>query len=146
MLNAGGSSHVHHEDILQAVASIKQRKADLVFIDDPPYYLPNDSVRRKHHLGPKPYRPHKLSKLSSSGAMVRGRRVGGNGLSIETSQGLIDEFAVPTKVVDTVVESTSDSNSDSFRGVIDDLTIKSKFPFVYYFTVTATKLGLQIKN
>lgn len=48
-------------------------------------------------------------------------------MTMQSSQSLVNELAVPTEAMGAgaIVESTSDSNSDSYRSVIDDLTIKS---------------------
>jgi len=50
-------------------------------------------------------------------------------MTVQSSQGIVNGLAVPIEMMGTgtggVVESTSDSNSDSYRSVIDDLTIKS---------------------
>lgn len=99
--------------------------------DDPPYYQPNDTLQRKHQLGfIKQNRPHKLSRISHPGEALRGRRVGGEGMTGQSSQSIVNGLAVPTEMIGTgtggVVESTSDSNSDSYRSVIDDLTIKNQ--------------------
>lgn len=50
-------------------------------------------------------------------------------MTLQSSQSIVNGLAMPTEMMGTgiggVVESTSDSNSDSYRSVIDDLTIKS---------------------
>jgi len=48
-------------------------------------------------------------------------------MTVQSSQSITNGLAVPTEMIGTggVMESTSDSNSDSYRSVIDDLTIKS---------------------
>ena len=50
-------------------------------------------------------------------------------MTVQSSQSIVSGLAVPTEMMGAgtggVVESTSDSNSDSYRSVIDDLTIKS---------------------
>ncbi|KAF8423816.1 frequency clock protein-domain-containing protein [Tirmania nivea] len=98
--------------------------------DDPPYYLPNDTLQRKHQLGFKQSRPHKLSRISPPGEVLRGRRVGGEGMTVQSSQSIVNGLTMTTETMGTgiggVVESTSDSNSDSYRSVIDDLTIKNQ--------------------
>ncbi|KAF8431859.1 frequency clock protein-domain-containing protein [Terfezia claveryi] len=98
--------------------------------DDPPYYLPNDALQRKHQLGFKQSRPHKLSRIHPPGETLRGRRVGGEGTTVQSSQSIVNGLALPTEMMGTgiggVVESTSDSNSECYRSVIDDLTIKNQ--------------------
>ncbi|KAF8465949.1 frequency clock protein [Kalaharituber pfeilii] len=96
--------------------------------DDPPYQpdVGSSSIRRKHQLGFKHLRPHKLSKLSAASAL-RGRR-GGEGTGTLSGASYVDGNMIPTEIeqMGGVMESTSDSNSDSYRSVIDDLTIKNQ--------------------
>lgn len=77
---------------------------DFCVIDDPPYYLPN--AYKKSNLG-SISRYSRLNKIYPN----RSSRTGMKRLHPAGSIALID--------------STEESNSDSFRSVIDDLTIKS---------------------
>lgn len=46
-----------------------------------------------------------------------------------------------------LIDSTEESNSDSFRSVIDDLTIKSTYQLFFIISLLSQQLtGLQIKN
>lgn len=84
-------------------------------IDDPPYYLPNTT--KKSNL-PSISRYSRLNKIYPN----RSSRAGMKRLHPAGSIALID--------------STEESNSDSFRSVIDDLTIKSIPLPSYYLTLT----------
>lgn len=74
-------------------------------IDDPPYYLPN--AYKKSNLGSISRGYSRLQKFYPN----RSSRTGMKRLHPAGSIGVLD--------------STEESNSDSFRSVIDDLTVKS---------------------
>ena len=91
--------------------------------DDSPYYMPNHH-RKKYQPGglrqPRPARSHH------------------GGFPDRSSQG---EFRGGPIILD----STEESNSDSFRGVIDDLTIKSIFSSSLYSPFSADPPNLDQK-
>lgn len=92
----------------------------LDFDDDPPYYQPVSSSRRKHLLPSKQQRPHKLARTNTA-ASVR------SSIRVVAAPNVVDENAYGGGAQANMLgEGTSDSNSDSYRSVIDDLTIKNQ--------------------
>jgi len=110
---------------LDGYASLNKKQLTLWTIDEKPYFI--TSANRKKPFSPgisncsRPRFPYRAPGLGSDRKRVYG---GGSG----------------------ALDSPEESNSDSFRSVIDDLTIKSTDLSLNFITTSVHAEGYQIKN